>query len=187
GALGQFLASPTDLVKIQMQMEGRRRLEGKPPRVRGSWHAFTKILHEGGIRGLWKGWSPNIQRAFLINAADLATYDTSKQLLVQYTRLTSDNTFTHFISSALSGITSALAAAPSDVLKTRIMNQPTDKNGRGLLYKSSLDCLLKTVRNEGFLALYKGFLPSYARLAPWYLIFWTTYEKVRYFAGATAF
>ncbi|CAH1795246.1 unnamed protein product, partial [Owenia fusiformis] len=25
GALGQFLASPTDLVKIQMQMEGRRR------------------------------------------------------------------------------------------------------------------------------------------------------------------
>lgn len=32
GALGQFLASPTDLVKVQMQMEGKRRLEGKPPR-----------------------------------------------------------------------------------------------------------------------------------------------------------
>lgn len=32
GALGQFLASPTDLVKVQMQMEGRRRLEGYPPR-----------------------------------------------------------------------------------------------------------------------------------------------------------
>jgi hypothetical protein len=32
GAIGQFLASPTDLVKVQMQMEGRRILEGKPPR-----------------------------------------------------------------------------------------------------------------------------------------------------------
>ena len=32
GGLGQFIASPTDLVKVQMQMEGRRRLEGKPPR-----------------------------------------------------------------------------------------------------------------------------------------------------------
>lgn len=32
GAVGQFMASPTDLVKVQMQMEGRRRLEGKPPR-----------------------------------------------------------------------------------------------------------------------------------------------------------
>ena len=32
GALGQFMASPTDLVKVQIQMEGKRRLEGKPPR-----------------------------------------------------------------------------------------------------------------------------------------------------------
>ena len=32
GALAQFLANPTDLVKVQMQMEGRRRLQGLPPR-----------------------------------------------------------------------------------------------------------------------------------------------------------
>ena len=32
GAMGQFVASPTDLVKVRMQMEGRRKLEGKPPR-----------------------------------------------------------------------------------------------------------------------------------------------------------
>ena len=32
GALAQFFASPTDLVKVRMQMEGIRRLEGKPPR-----------------------------------------------------------------------------------------------------------------------------------------------------------
>ena len=32
GAIGQFMASPTDLVKVHMQMEGRRRLEGKPSR-----------------------------------------------------------------------------------------------------------------------------------------------------------
>lgn len=40
GGLGQFLASPTDLVKVQMQMEGRRRLEGKPPR----WVIFLEFL-----------------------------------------------------------------------------------------------------------------------------------------------
>ena len=32
GAMAQFIASPTDLVKVQMQMEGRLRLEGKPAR-----------------------------------------------------------------------------------------------------------------------------------------------------------
>ena len=32
GAAAQFLASPTDLVKVHMQMEGRRQLEGLKPR-----------------------------------------------------------------------------------------------------------------------------------------------------------
>jgi hypothetical protein len=30
------------------------------------------------------------------------------------------------------------------------MNQPTDSLGRGLVYRNSLDCLLQTVRGEGF-------------------------------------
>jgi hypothetical protein len=32
GAVAQFFASPADLVKVQMQMEGIRRLQGLPPR-----------------------------------------------------------------------------------------------------------------------------------------------------------
>jgi hypothetical protein len=36
-------------------------------RVKGPWHAFSKILREGGVRGLWKGWVPNVQRAALVN------------------------------------------------------------------------------------------------------------------------
>ena len=36
-------------------------------RVKGPWHAFSKIFREGGVRGLWKGWVPNVQRAALVN------------------------------------------------------------------------------------------------------------------------
>lgn len=36
-------------------------------RFRGVHHAFMKILSEGGIRGLWAGWVPNVQRAALVN------------------------------------------------------------------------------------------------------------------------
>ncbi|CAG2245887.1 SLC25A27 [Mytilus edulis] len=67
GAMGQFIASPTDLVKVQMQMEGRRRLEGKPPRVKSTTQAFRKIITEEGFRGLYRGVVPNVQRAALIN------------------------------------------------------------------------------------------------------------------------
>ncbi|KAG5196962.1 hypothetical protein JEQ12_010416 [Ovis aries] len=100
GVVGQFLANPTDLVKVQMQMEGKRKLEGKPLRFRGVHHAFAKILAEGGIRGLWAGWVPNIQRAALVNMGDLTTYDTVKHYLVLNTPL-EDNIVTHGLSSSL--------------------------------------------------------------------------------------
>lgn len=55
GAFAQFIASPTDLLKVHIQMEGKRRLMGEPPRVKGLYDAFIKIVQSSGLRGLWKG------------------------------------------------------------------------------------------------------------------------------------
>ncbi|XP_060225673.1 mitochondrial uncoupling protein 4 isoform X4 [Meriones unguiculatus] len=186
GVIGQFIANPTDLVKVQMQMEGKRKLEGKPLRFRGVHHAFTKILAEGGVRGLWAGWVPNIQRAALVNMGDLTTYDTVKHYLVLNTPL-EENIATHGLSSLCSGLVASILGTPADVIKSRIMNQPRDKQGRGLLYKSSTDCLLQAVQGEGFLSLYKGFLPSWLRMTPWSMVFWLTYEKIREMSGVSPF
>jgi len=54
GGLGQLVASPTDLIKTHIQMEGRRRLQGKPPRVHGMTDAFRKIVAANGVAGLFK-------------------------------------------------------------------------------------------------------------------------------------
>jgi solute carrier family 25 uncoupling protein 27 len=97
GALGQFMASPTDLVKVQIQMEGKRRLEGKPPRVKNAFHAFQQIMKQGGIRGLWKGWVPNVQRAALVNLGDLTTYDTAKRYILRNSQL-KDTSLVHIMS-----------------------------------------------------------------------------------------
>lgn len=57
-------------------------------------HAFQKILSEGGIKGLWKGSIPNVQRAALVNLGDLTTYDTAKHLILTHTQLP-DSHLTH--------------------------------------------------------------------------------------------
>ncbi|XP_072355200.1 mitochondrial uncoupling protein 4 isoform X1 [Scyliorhinus torazame] len=186
GGLGQFFASPADLIKVQMQMEGRRRLEGKPPRVHGIAQAFMKILSEGGIRGLWAGWIPNVQRAALVSLGDLTTYDTVKQFLLRNTTM-KDNSLCHGLSSVCAGLVAASLGTPADVIKSRIMNQTRDKQGRGLQYKSTIDCLMKTVKREGLVSLYKGFLPTWARMAPWSMTFWLTFEQLRKFTGVTSF
>ena len=78
----------------------------------------------------------------------------------------------------------AIMGTPADVVKARMMNQPTDAQGRGLLYKSSWQCLSATIKNEGFFGLYKGFVPCWLRMAPWSLTFWLSYEQIRKFFGA---
>lgn len=47
-----------------------------------------------------------------------------------------------------------------DTVMSRLYNQ------HGNLYNGVLDCLAKTVRTEGFFAIYKGFLPHLARILP---------------------
>ena len=54
-------------------------------------------------------------------------------------------------------------------------------------YNGIFDCLTKTVKNEGPLALYKGFTAVWLRLAPWQIIFWLSYEKLRKLNGTEAF
>lgn len=41
--------------------------------------------------------------------------------------------------------------------------------------------LSQTVKNEGFLALYKGFIPTWFRMGPWNIIFFITYEQMKKF------
>lgn len=186
GGVAQFLASPADLVKVQVQMEGRRRLQGLPPRVSGAWDAATKIWARGGVKGLWAGWGPNVQRACFVNLGDLTTYDTAKHFILNNTTL-KDNYFLHALASACSGLIAAVLGTPADVIKTRVMNQPVDASGKGVFYKNSFDCLLQSVRKEGFWSLYKGFIPCWIRMGPWSLTFWVTYEELRKLAGKSSF
>lgn len=123
------LASPADLVKVHCQMEGKRRLMGLEPRVHGAWHAFKQIIERGGVRGLWKGSIPNVYRAALVNLGDLTTYDFAKQKIMQKTQLPDCHTV-HIMASICAGLVAAIMGTPADVVKTRIMNQPTDSNGR---------------------------------------------------------
>ncbi|KAI6654058.1 hypothetical protein LOD99_2905 [Oopsacas minuta] len=163
GMTAQFVASPMDLIKVRFQMDGRRQLQGLKPMYRGVSHALTTIVREEGVLRLWRGVVPNCQRAGFVALGDLAAYDLAKRSILQYTTF-KDDIITHILSSAVAGLTATTLGTPADVIKTRVMNQPT-KNGKGIYYKSSIDCLIKSVKSEGIFSLYKGFFPIYARLA----------------------
>uniref|UniRef100_A0A1A9X5D7 Mitochondrial uncoupling protein 4 n=1 Tax=Glossina brevipalpis TaxID=37001 RepID=A0A1A9X5D7_9MUSC len=136
GCFAQWLANPADLVKVQMQMEGKRRLMGEPPRVLSSHQAFVDIYKRGGIIGLWKGSVPSVQRAALVNLGDLTAYDMAKRFFIHKMGM-EEGPLAHMLASLVAGFVAAVAATPADVIKSRIMNQQTDEKGRQVsIYKN---------------------------------------------------
>jgi len=185
GGIGQAIAVPCDLIKVRMQSDGRLVAAGelKAPRYANMAEAFTKIKATEGIAGFYSGCTPAIQRAALVNLGELTTYDTAKKSIVLYT---GDNLLCHLCSAIASGFVASLCSTPADVAKSRIMSQSKLPDG-SFPYSGTFDCWRKVVASEGFLALYKGFMPGWLRLGPWQLVFWCSYEQLRIATGIGGF
>lgn len=169
GALAITIANPTDLVKIRLQSEGQLPY-GVPKRYSGAMDAYSTILRQEGLGAFWTGLGPNVARNAIINAAELASYDQVKQTILKIPGFM-DNVFTHLLAGLGAGLFAVFIGSPVDVVKSRMMGDST--------YKSTLDCFLKTLVNEGFLAFYKGFLPNFGRLGVWNAVMFLTLEQAK--------
>lgn len=77
GAVSSIVANP--LVKIRMQADG---MAGTSSRGYGGlFGAFSTIVKEEGVLGLWKGVGATCGRATALSAAELASYDDIKTRL----------------------------------------------------------------------------------------------------------
>jgi solute carrier family 25 aspartate/glutamate transporter 12/13 len=66
---------------------------------------------------------------------------------------------------SLAGAFGAFMVYPIDLVKTRLQNQRGAQPGQRL-YKNSIDCFQKVIKNEGFRGLYSGVLPQLVGVAP---------------------
>ena len=61
----------------------------------------------------------------------------------------------------------------SGITKRRALMEPRNS----ITYKGPLDCVIKTLRTEGIRGLYKGLVPTLARLTPHTVILWVVQEN----------
>lgn len=169
GALAIAVANPTDLVKVRLQAEGKL-APGIPKRYYGTIDAYSTIVRQEGLGALWTGLGPNIARNAIVNAAELASYDQVKQTVLKIPGF-SDNVLTHLLAGLGAGFFAVCIGSPIDVVKSRMMGDST--------YNNTLDCFAKTLKNEGLLAFYKGFLPNFSRLGSWNAVMFLTLEQAK--------
>ena len=113
----------------------------------------------------------------IVTASQLATYDQVKETILEK-GVMGDGIGTHITASFAAGFVAAVASNPIDVIKTRVMNMKVAP-GAEPTYSGALDCALKTVRAEGPMALYKGFIPTISRQGPFTVVLFVTLEQVR--------
>lgn len=171
GAIGSLTTTPTDVALIRFQADSTL-----PPMKRRNYRnvfdAFGQIYREEGLRGLWRGATPNVARAMSTNCSLLVTYNEAKEGLMRLTQSKEETLNLRLLSSCVTGVAISIVSLPFDNVKTKIMRmKPSTCSTYSDLYgeypyRGFIDCFAKSIRNEGVTALWVGLSTYYMRIAP---------------------
>lgn len=176
GGIGAAVGNPADVAMVRMQADGRLPL-GQRRNYKSVIDAISQMAKNEGVTSLWRGSSLTVNRAMLVTASQLASYDQIKETILEK-GLMKDGLGTHVTASFAAGFVAAVVSNPVDVIKTRVMNMKVEP-GMAPPYSGAVDCVVKTVRSEGPMALYKGFIPTISRQGPFTVVLFVTLEQVR--------
>ena len=129
----------------------------------GVYDTVRRIYTEEGIKAFWRGSVPFCQRASLVGVFQVATLDQFKDIYANYLNQKKNSIPNVFCAAMTSGLIYSIATMPLEASKNRMASQKADGVTGKLPYTSTLQTLRKVSANEGFLALYNGFLPYYIR------------------------
>lgn len=176
GASGAVVGNPADLAMVRMQADGRLPIPDRR-NYTGVGNALFRMVRQDGVLSLWTGSAPTVTRAMLVTAAQLATYDQIKDAVTE-NHLVPEGLATQVVASCGAGVLASVASNPIDVVKTRVMNMKVAP-GEAAPYRGALDCAVKTVRAEGPMALYKGFVPTVTRQGPFAIVLFLSLEQIK--------
>ncbi|XP_006872279.1 PREDICTED: mitochondrial brown fat uncoupling protein 1 [Chrysochloris asiatica] len=170
GGVAVFIGQPTEVVKVRLQAQSH--LHGLKPRYTGTYNAYRIIATTESFTTLWKGTSPNLLRNVIINCSELVTYDLMKETFVK-NNILADDMLCHLVSALIAGFCATVLSSPADVVKTRFINSPQG------YYSSVPNCAMTMLTKEGVPAFFKGFVPSFLRLASWNVIMFVCFEQLK--------
>jgi len=171
GGLAGLVGNPAEIIMVRLQGDF-----AKPPEKRlnykNCFDGLYRMIKDEGVSSLARGVVPNVFRAVLMNASQLASYDYFKAELLK-TRYFDDNIYCHFTASFAAGTVATTVCSPADVLKSRVMNA----SGPGS--SSTLAVIRSSFATEGAMFMFKGWLPAWSRLQPTTILIFLTLEQLK--------
>lgn len=169
GAVATTALFPLDIIKVRLQVsEGSTASHKKTAR---SMRILGGIVKYEGFRGLYSGWTPAVIGSAVSWGGYFFFYEGFKKKLVQ--RRVGDNTsnveastvltpLDNFVLACGAGGLMVLATNPVWLVKLRMQLQLKKSSEKHNIkpYNGMIDAFRTIVREEGYLALYKGSGPA---------------------------
>ncbi|KAK6947893.1 Mitochondrial substrate/solute carrier [Dillenia turbinata] len=191
GIIAMSATYPMDMVRGRLTVQ----TEKSPRQYRGIFHALSTVFREEGPRAVYKGWLPSVIGVVPYVGLNFAVYESLKDWLIKtkpFGLVSEDNELgvaTRLACGAAAGTVGQTIAYPLDVIRRRMQmvgwkDAASVVTGDGrtkapLEYNGMVDAFRKTVRYEGFGALYKGLVPNSVKVVPSIAIAFVTYEMVK--------
>ena len=158
GATEAFVVVPFELIKIRLQ---DRASAGK---YTGAIDCVVKTVKAEGPLALYNGLESTLWRHILWNAGYFGCIFQVRELLPA-AKDKSSQMRNDLLAGATGGTIGTILNTPMDVVKSRIQNSPKVV-GSIPKYNWAWPAVGTVMKEEGFSALYKGFLPKVLRLGP---------------------
>ena len=146
-SISLIFCHPIDLIRTRLALDNKNKIGER--KFTGSIDCLVKIYNAEGINGVYKGMVISVVGIFTFRAVYFGFYDTLKGIFIK-----KDTNF--FIKWAVAQSITVLSSAmfyPLDTLRRRMMLQ----SGESVpIYKNSIDCAKKIMREEHFKGFYKG-------------------------------
>lgn len=174
GFIGSLFGNPAEVCLIRMCADGNLP-KAEQRGYTSVFNALSRIVKEEGLTTLWRGSTPTIARAIVVNAAQLGTYSQAKESIKSFG--VEEGLGLHFYAAMISGLITTIASMPVDIVKTRLQNQ---KFVNGVPeYKGVVDVFGRIIKGEGVLSLWSGFMPYYLRLGPHTVLTFIFIEQIK--------
>jgi solute carrier family 25 (adenine nucleotide translocator) protein 4/5/6/31 len=148
GATSLCFVYPLDFARTRLAADVGK---GATREFKGLADCLVRIAKSDGPIGLYRGFFVSVQGIIIYRAAYFGMFDTLKVWFG--TEGKQLNFFAAWGIAQVVTVCSGILSYPWDTVRRRMMMQSGRKD---IMYKNTLDCALKIIRNEGMRAMFKG-------------------------------
>jgi len=168
-----FIESPIDFLKSQLQVQ-----YGPVKKYNGFFDCASKIAKEGGIRGMYQGFSATMIRDVPATAVYFGLYEYLRNVLKGPKEDVNNLPAWKLLSAGgIAGMGYWVSTFPLDVVKSTIQTDHTDPAKRK--YKGWLHAVNSIMAQQGVKGFFRGFAPCLIRSFPANAACFWAYENTR--------